>query len=166
MMPPLSDNLEEAVQRLTPREKECLRLVAQLMTSKQIALQLGISKHTVDERIERACRRIGAPGRYEAARILASHESGSAPPIESGPHSVGLVPTALSQAPDPQPSDDSMARRDAAEGRPSSDPRALEGGLQRLSLVARLGLIGLMAVVSALAFGAILAGLEALRHLH
>lgn len=165
MMAPLSDNLEEAVKRLTPREKECLRLVAQLMTSKQIALQLGISKHTVDERIERARRRIGAPGRYDAARILASHESGAAPPIESGPHTVGLALTPHSQALDPQFTGDS-ATPFTRKGVPApSQSDALEGGLQQLSLAARLGLIGLMAVASALAFGAILAGLEALRHL-
>src|SRR5687768_18136534 len=94
-MPPPNNNLDEIVKRLTPRERECLRLVARLMTSKQIALELGISKHTVDERIENARKRIGARGRYEAARILAIYENGGElPPIAWGPDSIGLAPPA------------------------------------------------------------------------
>ena len=80
----------DALSALTPRERECLRLVYQHMTSKEIALRLGISKHTVDERVEKARRRLGAKDRYAAARALAAWEAAGAPPTEWGRHPVGL----------------------------------------------------------------------------
>lgn len=41
-----------AIERLTPRERECLRLVADHLHSKEIARRLRISQHTVDGRLE------------------------------------------------------------------------------------------------------------------
>jgi len=185
-----NDNLDETVGRLTQRERECLRLVAQLMTSKQIALQLGISKHTVDERIERARRRIGARGRSEAARMLASYEARLiGPPIESGPYPMGLV-----DSPAATPSDATFgepryvasvsleprnarrgesaeAQAEAGEGDRGTAARPplidhFGGDRRTLSLAARLGWIARLAIISALAFGALLSGLDALKRLH
>ena len=55
---------------LTQRERECLRLVDQHLSSKQIARELGMSKTSVDTYCDRARRKLGVPDRYEAARIL------------------------------------------------------------------------------------------------
>ena len=61
---------------LTPRERECLRLVDQHLSSKQIARRLGISKHTVDTHLDKARQRLGVGTRYDAARLVAAHDRG------------------------------------------------------------------------------------------
>lgn len=55
---------------LTDAQRGCLQLVAQHMTSKEIARLLGISKDTVDQRISASVRKLGATSRAEAARFL------------------------------------------------------------------------------------------------
>jgi hypothetical protein len=47
-----------------------LALVAEHWSSKEIAVRLGISPHTVDQHVRRALHRLGAPTRREAARWL------------------------------------------------------------------------------------------------
>ena len=69
------DVVRGRIDRLTEGQKDCLRLVHQHQTSKMIARALGISKPTVDQRIERAVRTMKAASRYEAALILAEAES-------------------------------------------------------------------------------------------
>lgn len=61
--------------RLSERQKECLRLVSQGYTSKQIGRFLAISDRTVDNHVNRALELIGIPSRAEAARALASEEA-------------------------------------------------------------------------------------------
>src|ERR1700710_2004201 len=61
---------EDSVGLLTPRERECLRLVDQHLSSKEIARELGMSKTSVDTYCDRARRKLGVGDRYEAARIL------------------------------------------------------------------------------------------------
>ncbi|MBO9543767.1 MAG: helix-turn-helix transcriptional regulator [Caulobacter sp.] len=80
--PTLSD---EAVglDRLTERERECLRLVDRHMSSKEIARELGLSKHTVDWHLDKARRRLGAADRYDAARRV--FDRGAAPPPTPAP---------------------------------------------------------------------------------
>ena len=58
-----------AVDILTPRERECLRLVDQHLSSKQIARELGMSKTSVDTYCDRARRKLGVNDRYEAAKL-------------------------------------------------------------------------------------------------
>src|SRR6516225_6673585 len=81
----------EAIELLTPRERECLRLVHDHLSSKQIGRQLGISKHTVDTHLDKARQRLGVEDRYEAARLLAAHDRAPAIPIGSGPDAIGIV---------------------------------------------------------------------------
>src|ERR1700756_3578633 len=61
---------EDPVELLTPRERECLRLVDQHLSSKEIARKLGMSKTSVDTYCDRARRKLGVGDRYEAARLL------------------------------------------------------------------------------------------------
>lgn len=56
--------------RLTDRERECLRLVHAHMNSKQIARRLGIRPSTVDRHCENAARKLNATGRVDAALLL------------------------------------------------------------------------------------------------
>lgn len=64
----------QLVERLTQRERDCLRLVDRHLSSKQIARELGMSKTSVDTYCDRARRKLGAGDRYEAARQLADHD--------------------------------------------------------------------------------------------
>ena len=70
---------------LTPRERECLRLVYEHLSSKEIGRQLGISKHTVDTHVDKARQRLGAQDRYDAARRVAAFERTLTIPTPSGP---------------------------------------------------------------------------------
>ena len=56
----LSDvDLGARVARLTTGQRECLDLVDDHATSKEIARQLGISRHTVDARLRAAIQTLG-----------------------------------------------------------------------------------------------------------
>src|SRR5512146_340789 len=65
-----TDIAADPVGLLTPRERECLRLVDQHLSSKQIARALGMSKTSVDTYCDRARRKLGVDDRYAAARLL------------------------------------------------------------------------------------------------
>jgi DNA-binding CsgD family transcriptional regulator len=70
------------VERLSEGQRECLRLVWQYHSSKEVARKLGISPHTVDQRIKRAISILGVGNRAEAARLLMLQEG-----------ALGYVPT-------------------------------------------------------------------------
>lgn len=82
--------------RLSPRQRECLRLVWERRTSKEIAVELGISAATVDGYIKEAMEQLGARNRRDAAAI-AFGSAPIAPPDKTGDESPGVV------APDPAP---------------------------------------------------------------
>lgn len=65
------------VARLSPGQVDCLLLVNQLLSSKEIAVKLGISSHTVDQRIRGALEKLGVDRRGEAARMVAASLSPS-----------------------------------------------------------------------------------------
>lgn len=64
----------EAITKLTARQRDCLRLVLQHMQSKEIGRQLGISPMTVDNHFRSAIQTLGVSNRLEAARLLEAHE--------------------------------------------------------------------------------------------
>ncbi|HUG45458.1 MAG TPA: helix-turn-helix transcriptional regulator [Sphingomicrobium sp.] len=59
------------VTKLTEGQLDCLRLVALHLSSKEIALELKISPHTVDQRIRQALHTLGVARRAHAARMVA-----------------------------------------------------------------------------------------------
>jgi len=63
--------------RVPEGQRACLRLVLRHMSSKEIGRTLGISSHTVDQRLKQAMRTLGASSRVEAARMLAALEGGA-----------------------------------------------------------------------------------------
>src|SRR5690242_760600 len=69
------DSADDLVGLLTQRERECLRLVDQHLSSKQIARQLGMSKTSVDTYCDRARRKLGVEDRFAAARIARQLDS-------------------------------------------------------------------------------------------
>jgi len=60
------------VTRLSQGQIDCLLLVDQHHSSKEIAVRLGISPHTVDQRIRGALEKLGVDRRGEAARLVES----------------------------------------------------------------------------------------------
>lgn len=60
---------------LTDGQKDCLRMVDDLLTSKEIARKLGISRFTVDQRLDAARRKLNASNRKEAAKIYVASEA-------------------------------------------------------------------------------------------
>ncbi len=66
MEPGTSDRMA----KLTPGQLACLQLVAQHLSSKEIAVELGISPHTVDQRIRQALHILDVPRRSQAARLV------------------------------------------------------------------------------------------------
>ncbi len=63
------------VARLTPGQLDCLRLVHEHLSSKEIATHLGISHHTVDQRIRGSLQTLGVERRSQAARLVAKYSS-------------------------------------------------------------------------------------------
>jgi DNA-binding CsgD family transcriptional regulator len=64
---------------LSPRERECLALTAQLHSSKEIARQLQIRASTVDGYLNSATMKLGAASRRDAARLFLAHAANSTP---------------------------------------------------------------------------------------
>lgn len=65
----LSQNLPD-VQRLSPREREVVALVAQGLSSKEMARQLGLSPRTVEMHRARLRLKLGAPSTPRLLRLL------------------------------------------------------------------------------------------------
>ena len=74
------------VSRLTPGQLDCLRLVNQHLSSKEIAVELGISSHTVDQRIRGALQILGVERRSQAARLVAQEHGPYQRLIHQSPH--------------------------------------------------------------------------------
>lgn len=80
------------VARLTQGQLDCLRLVDQLLNSKEIAGELGISSHTVDQRIRQALAILGVERRSQAARMVAQVSGPYQRLIHQSPHIEPDVP--------------------------------------------------------------------------
>lgn len=72
----LDDFERQRLARLTDGQRDCLRLVGQYLSSKEIARRLDISPHTVDQRLKRATQLLELPTRFEAARLYMKHHGG------------------------------------------------------------------------------------------
>lgn len=156
----------ERISRLSEGQKQCLRLVSQLKTSKEIARELAISPHTVDQRVKRAMRTLEVDSRADAARLLVERDRAG-----------GLYQGLVYQRPDIEDSVSVPPQPDAEDGAEIADPAARHvaagpeqeapdpEGRSDLNVWQRLGLILAIAIGSALSFGAILAGLDALSRL-
>lgn len=79
-------DLEARIARLSPGQLDCLMLVDQHLSSKEIAAQLGISPHTVDQRIRQALQILGVERRTQAARLVARHHAPYQRLIHQSPH--------------------------------------------------------------------------------
>jgi DNA-binding CsgD family transcriptional regulator len=125
---------------LTPQERECLRLVAQQRSSKEIAHVLGISKASVDTYCNRARHKLGVTTRRDAAQLMLAMES-------AGDGSAGVGP----------------ARPQSAEPEAAVAQTSLFlPPVSSLGPLARLGIIVAGAAMLVLSFGMLVSGLQGL----
>ena len=107
-----NEDVAETLPALSEGEKQCLRLVAQGFNSKEIARQLHVSEHTVDQRVRTSLRKFGVPSRKEAARLFVSV-------VEQSPQSDTYQPLIYQSEPlasDPEPAS-SLAQPDRPDVR-------------------------------------------------
>ena len=84
--------VDPRVARLSKGQVDCLRLVNEHLSSKEIAAELGISPHTVDQRIRGALQILGVERRAQAARIVAAETGPYQRLIHQPPHIGGSAP--------------------------------------------------------------------------
>lgn len=121
-MMPMSISVEEAVLALTEKEKQTLRLMVRGHDAKSIARSLGLSVHTINERLRDARRKLAVSSSREAARMLLNAEGADAtsgPPENLGDSEIGADRTAA-------PGDEQTAPMDGA-GQASRRPLILTG---------------------------------------
>jgi len=162
--------MDAAVDQLTPRERECLTLVLEPLDNKEIAVVLGIAPNTVANHIKSAKQKLGASTKRQAARLMrdaydlksASPPSAITFPPPTGPSvaasdrvSAGATFLREEQMPfDVGTAFDLQSTRTAAE-------EAHHG----LSIGRRLLIMVALAVAMSVAFGGLLAGVDALSRL-
>jgi len=170
------DSMEQdPVARLSEGQRECLRMVYRHMETKEIARKLGISPDGVTQRIKAAMRILDVNRRKDAALILARAEgTESYPPLVYPPRDIAMAPepamfTASTEGGRQSGSSAGVMREDQAAywPEPSSRGRVLPLPIGRtrpddLGLVGRLAWIAAITIGIALAFGALVAGVEGL----
>jgi TonB family protein len=81
--------MKQGLGSLSERERETLRLLVRGHDSKSIASVLGLSIHTVNERLRDARRKLGVSSSREAARLLLAYEGGAAE--KPGDEEIGVA---------------------------------------------------------------------------
>ena len=166
------------VEKLSDGQLECLRLVSNHMSSKEIAAELDISPHTVDQRIRIALQTLGVARRTEAARMVAAvegpyqrliHQSSHIPETGNPDQLEGVASTQIRHAGHAGSSGfgASQTEQDVTASRFSLPLPFATGSRPRneMSIGARLLWIVLIAIGAAFAAGMYLAGLESLARL-
>jgi DNA-binding CsgD family transcriptional regulator len=172
------DAMSERISRLSSGQLDCLRLVDQLLSSKEIAAELKISPHTVDQRIRHALAILGVERRAHAARIVARYKGPYQRLIHQPPYIVGNA-----QPSHPQAAVSHQIRHADRAGeaggagfvtelRPASFRPSLQLAFatrsnprNEMSVGQRLFWIATIAIGAAFAAGMYLAGLESLSRL-
>ena len=181
----LVDMTLSAIEKLNEGQRDCLRLVLAHHNSKEIARELGVSPHTVDQRLRTAMRVLGVQSRFEAARKFAVHDENdqyqsliyqvsdvergrkNGKPDASTERSISNCKGSINIIDDPKVDGNSVG---TAFGKTQIGRRWLpipqhRGEKNSLGTVERLGWILAIAIASALSFGGLIAGLEALSRL-
>jgi len=169
------DAVAQRVNRLTPGQLDCLRLVHQHLSSKEIAAELKISPHTVDQRIRQSLQILGVERRSQAARIVAQYSE----PYQRLIHQSPYIP-AEAESGQPEGAVSHQIRhadRAGEVGRPGflteQRPASFRPSLQppfatrsnprnEMSVGQRLFWIATIAIGAAFSAGMYLAGLESL----
>ena len=174
----IDEEMAERVAKLSRGQLDCLSLVDQHLSSKEIAAELNISPHTVDQRIRFALQVLGVERRSQAARIVGRycepyqrliHQSPHIELPSPGPHSTPAISNQIRHA-----------DRAGEAGRPDLNteqrPESFRPSLplpfatrsyprNEMSVGLRLTWIVLIAIGAAFSAGMYLAGLESLARL-
>jgi len=167
------------VARLSQGQVDCLLLVDRHLNSKEIAVRLGISPHTVDQRIRVALEKLGVTGRGQAARMVISaispsddiyqrliHQSPYIDGAAGSGHQGGAVSSQIrhaDRAGEVRPSGVKTEQRSVGSGPPLQLPFATRSHpSNEMSVGVRLIWIVLIAIGAAFSAGMYLAGLESL----
>jgi len=165
--------------RLTNRQRACLRGVRALKGSKEIAEELGIEKSTVDGYLTEAVKLLGARNRRDAAIMLAAHEDVGAPPEpresaafsapdKMGGHSARLFEPAVALSSIGAPEERTATDQPQGSTLPTVAiglPFRGKGRRNDLSVGSRLIWIPVIAVGLTVAFGMLASGLQVLTDL-
>jgi len=92
------DVIRARIAKLTEGQLDCLRLVDQHLSSKEIATELGISPHTVDQRIRQALHTLAVERRAQAARLVAQYSGPYQRLIHQSPYIPGKLQSGHPQA--------------------------------------------------------------------
>jgi DNA-binding CsgD family transcriptional regulator len=166
------------VQRLSVGQLDCLRLVNEHLSSKEIATELDISPHTVDQRIRGALHILGVERRSQAARVVAQyggeyqrliHQSPHLEPLVLSGHPEAAVGTQIRHADRAGEAEGAGFRteqRAVAFALPLQLPFATRSNPRNeMSVGQRLFWIAMIAIGAAFSAGMYLAGLESLSRL-
>ena len=169
---------EERIHRLTDKQRECLRLVYDHLSSKEIAPRLKVEPGTVDQYIKAAMRTLGVSDRRAAARMLAEHETGPHRPLVYQPLDIAQIGDPVIFSPSTEGRRETVSGGAMREERamfqvlpaeppePTRLPLPIKGGRPRdLSPLKRLGWIFILILVTAFAFGSFITGFEGLSRL-
>jgi DNA-binding CsgD family transcriptional regulator len=163
------------VGRLSPGQLDVLRLVHQHLSSKEIAAELRISPHTVDQRVRQSLHVLGVGRRSQAARIVAEYSE----PYQRLIHQPPYIPAAAESGHPEAAVSNQIRHADRAgeAGRPGflteQRPASFWPSLQppfatrsnprnEMSVGQRLFWIAAIAIGAAFSAGMYLAGLESL----
>lgn len=80
------DEIAARVEKLSIGQLDCLRLVKEHLSSKEIAARLQISPHTVDQRIRQALSILKVERRSQAARVVAQYSEAYQRLIHQAPY--------------------------------------------------------------------------------
>ena len=166
------------VAKLTPGQLDCLRLVDQHLSSKEIAGELKISPHTVDQRVRQALAILGVERRAQAARIVAQvkgpyqrliHQTPYIPAGDQSGHPEAAVGNQIRHADRAGKAGDAgfITEQRPASFRPFLQPPFATRSNPRneMSVGQRLFWIAAIAIGAAFSAGMYLAGLESLARL-
>jgi DNA-binding CsgD family transcriptional regulator len=167
--------MEQRVARLSEGQRECLRMVYRHMETKEIARVLGLSPDGVTQRIKAAMRILGVDRRRDAALILAEAEGTEPYPSLVYPsRDIAIAPDPPTFTPSieggrPSGSSGEAMREEQAvfETAPLARRPVLPlpiGGARPddVGILKRLAWIAGITIGIALAFGALVSGVEAL----
>ena len=172
-------DLHSLIGRLSPGQVEVLLLVNQHHSSKEIAVRLGISPHTVDQRIRGALEKLGVERRGEAARLVGTaivaddptyqrliHQSPHIDETDPNRHQQGAVGNQIrhaDRAGEASPPGLNTEQRSVGFGSPLQLPFATRSHpSNEMSVGFRLLWIVLIAIGATFSAGMYLAGLESL----
>jgi DNA-binding CsgD family transcriptional regulator len=168
----------DRIERLTDKQRECLRMVYRHMETKEIARVLGLSPDGVTQRIKTAMKTLSVDRRRDAARILAEAEGLSPyPPHVYKPRDIASIPEpamiVASTEGERHSGFSGEAMREeqavywaASPARTPALPLPIRGARPNdLGWQKRLAWIAGIAIGIALAFGGLIGGVEALTRL-